>query len=112
MSLVTAAKNEALNALDLELISLHSGAPTEAGTANEITGGGYSRQSATFGLASGGSRALTNQPQFDVAAGTTVSHYVVRAANGDVKDVGAFATSETFANAGVYTVDSGTISIT
>lgn len=112
MSLVTGAKNEALNALNLTLISLHSGPPTEAGTANEITGGGYSRQSCTFGAASNGTRALTNQPQFDVAAGVTVSHYVVRDSAGNPKDVGAFATSETFGNAGVYTVNSGSISIT
>ena len=111
MALTVTARNEALDAIDLELISLHSGDPTEAGTANEITGGGYSRQSATFATASGGSRALSNSPEFDVAEGTTVSHYVIRAANGDPKDFGALSASETFGNAGKYTVNAGTVTI-
>jgi hypothetical protein len=49
--------------------SLHTGNPGAAGTANEATGGGYARQSTTWGSASAGV-VTGSQMTFEVAAGT------------------------------------------
>lgn len=48
--------------------SLHTGNPGSSGTANEATGGGYSRQTTTWGSASGG-KVTGSQMTFPVAAG-------------------------------------------
>lgn len=111
MPLTTNALNQALDGVSFTHISLHSGAPGASGTNNELTGGGYSRQTCTFGASVGGVRTLSNQPTFSVGAGTTVSHYVVW--DGSVaKDIGAFSVPETFGNAGTYKVSGSTITIT
>jgi hypothetical protein len=60
----TAAKNEMLDALTVNLLSLHTGDPGAAGANNEVTGGGYARQAATFNAASGGARALNADVPF------------------------------------------------
>ena len=66
------AKNSMLTALGAiaTYASLHSGDPSTTG-ANELTGGtpAYARQPVTFGSASGGEMAESNQPVFDVPAG-------------------------------------------
>lgn len=111
MALITSARNGALNSLTLSTISLHSTNPTEAGTAGEISGGGYTRQACTFGTASNGSRTLTGQVTFSVAAGTTVSHYVIRDGAGNPVDVGAFTTPELFSNPGNFTISSIAINL-
>lgn len=49
--------------------SLHTGNPGSAGTANEATGGGYSRQTTTWGAASGGV-VTGSQLTFTVVAGS------------------------------------------
>lgn len=54
-------------------ISAHIGDPGPAGTSNEVVGGGYSRQSTTWGSASGG--VITgSQVTFTVPGGTSVTH--------------------------------------
>ena len=55
-------------------ISLHDGAPGASGTDNEISGGGYSRQSGTFSAASGGERLLSSAVDFDGEANQNVTH--------------------------------------
>lgn len=49
-------------------IALYVGDPAGAGV--EVTGTGYSRQSATMGTAASGARSNTNQVQFDNAGNT------------------------------------------
>lgn len=49
--------------------SLHTGNPGSAGANNEVTGGGYSRQTTTWGTASGGI-IVGSQLTFAVPAGT------------------------------------------
>jgi hypothetical protein len=71
MSLTTAARNAALDAIAIDSLSLHSGFPGSIG-ANELSGGGYVRQAATFGAASGGVRSLSALSTFPVGAGHTV----------------------------------------
>jgi hypothetical protein len=68
----SASKNAMLdNAVPTQL-SAHT-AYSSTG-ANEVTGGSpaYARVNCTLGSASGGAKALSNQPQFNVPAGTTV----------------------------------------
>jgi len=57
-------------------MSLHTGYPATSG--NEIAGGtpAYARKSITWGTASNGAIAVTNQPVFDVPAGATVAAVV------------------------------------
>jgi hypothetical protein len=66
----TAAKNNMLGALGVTHASLHTA--YSATGANEVTGGSpaYARKSITLAAASGGSRAASTQPVFDVPAGT------------------------------------------
>jgi hypothetical protein len=70
----TAAKNAMLDALTPDLLSLHSGDPGVAGTANEITGGGYVRKSAVFSAAANGQRLLSAVVEFDGPASQSVTH--------------------------------------
>lgn len=70
----TATKNTMLDAITPNLMSLHNGDPGGAGTANEITGGGYTRQACTFDAASGGERALNADVDFTATAAQAVTH--------------------------------------
>jgi hypothetical protein len=68
----TNARNGMLDAIGITHASLHT-AYSSTG-ANEVTGGSpaYARKSATFAAASGGARAASNAPVFDVPAAATV----------------------------------------
>ncbi|WP_253805078.1 hypothetical protein [Nocardia sp. FDAARGOS_372] len=71
MSSTTAVKNSMANAWAAQgnTYSLHTGDPGAAGTANEATGGGYSRQNTTWGSASAGT-VTGSQITFTVVAGS------------------------------------------
>lgn len=58
----TQAKNEALNAVTINLLSLHDGDPGADGTANEIAG--VNRKPASFGAAVNGERTLEAEVTF------------------------------------------------
>jgi hypothetical protein len=66
-------RNQLLDSSDVAYLGLHTAYPGESGT-NECSGGSpaYARKSVTFAAASGGSRATSTAPVFDVASGTTV----------------------------------------
>ena len=69
MSLTTAAKNTMLNALTVNLASLHTAFPGLTG-ASEVTGGGYAQQAITFGAAAGSIRTSTGAVAFSVPIST------------------------------------------
>jgi hypothetical protein len=69
-----AAKNQMLDALTVDRVSLHNGDPGAAGTSNEITGGGYARQACSLNAASGGERALASDVAFTATALQAVTH--------------------------------------
>lgn len=71
MSLTTTARNQALDAISIDTMSLHSGFPGATG-ANELTGSGYARVACSFNAASGGVRTLAAVTNFTVGAGHTV----------------------------------------
>ena len=73
MPYATTAKNLALDAITVDRIRLHSGAPGASGTDNEL-GAGLS--AATFNAASGGERALDAGVQVTgLSANQSVTHF-------------------------------------
>jgi hypothetical protein len=91
-------------------VGLFKGSPLGAGV--EVSGGtpAYARQSVTLDAASAGSRAHSNQPQFDIPpAGNFdyVGYFMGGSciAEDDVPE-------ETYGSQGTYTLTSGTLSIT
>lgn len=71
MSLTTTARNQALDGIVIDQISLHSAFPGATGS-SELSGSGYARLSCTFNSASGGVRNLSAPAAFTVGAGQTV----------------------------------------
>ena len=73
---VAAAKNTMLDALTVDRLSLHSGDPGSAGTANEISGGSpaYARKACTYDAARGALRRLNASVTFDVPASASVQY--------------------------------------
>lgn len=108
MPLITATRNAMLDSLTITHASLHTGDPGANG-ANEVAGGSYARQAVTMAAASGGSRAASNQPVFNVPAATTVAH--IGLWNNSTFLGSADPVDEVFANAGTYTVTAITIGV-
>ncbi len=71
MTFATVAKNQALDGIVLDELSLHTDFPGTTG-ANEVTGGtpAYARQAATINASVGGARLLNATVAFDVPACT------------------------------------------
>lgn len=69
MSVTVNGKNQMLDALDVVSLSLHTAFPGATG-ANEVTGGSYARQAATFSGASAGVRSMSAAAVVDVPACT------------------------------------------
>ncbi len=74
MSSTTSFKNHLLDASDIDTISLHTGDPGGAGTANEVTGGSYARAACTFAAASAAQKALSAAVDFTLAANQSVTY--------------------------------------
>lgn len=116
MPLNNNAKNAMLDEFGtlVAFVSLHTADPGTGGT-NEVTGGSpaYARKSVTWSAAASGSKAASNQPVFDVPAGTTITHlgYWSAATSGTFYG-SADITDETFANQGTYTVTSDSVTLT
>ena len=108
MPLITATRNAMLDALTINYASLHTADPGTNG-ANEVTGGSYARKAVTMAAASNGTRAASNQPVFDVPAGTTVAY--IGLWNNSTFLGSADPVDETFSNAGTYTVTAITIGV-
>lgn len=110
MALTTAAKNTALDALTFNKMSLHTGDPSEAGTANEVTGNGYARQTVAFSAAANGTRSLNGTLQFDAGAGT-YTHYALWN-NTTCVSYAALSASVTLSATGKVEIGSGSLSLT
>lgn len=77
MSLTLSARNSVLPTLfsGTVYIALHAGNPGDSATANEISGGGYARQPATFTVdTSTGTAVLGAGLSFTVGKGVTLTH--------------------------------------
>jgi len=114
----TAAKNTMLDSLTIDRLSLHTGDPGAAGTANEVSGGSpaYARQTAVYNAAGSGERLLNANVTFDVPAATTVTYVGKWDNNGGsmVFHGSDQVTSEAFGAQGQYVVTATTskVSIT
>ena len=87
-------------------VSLHTADPSTTG-ANEVSGGSpaYARKAITWNAASGGAIDSSNQPVFDVPAGTTVAYVGFWSASSAGTFYGsADVTDEAFAAQGTYTL--------
>jgi hypothetical protein len=101
-TLATAYKNAAVAG------ALFSATPGTTGTAtNELTGGGYARQTISWGTVANGAVATSSNIVFSVASGATVSHFGVcsstTATTADVQDWYDLV-DQTFSSAGTYSV--------
>ena len=108
MPFSVAQRNAWLDDLATVTVGLFLGSPLGAGV--EVSGGSYARQSVTLAAASGGSRAHSNQPAFDIPAGGNfdyVGYFMGGSciAEDDVPE-------ETYGSSGTYTLTAGTLSIT
>ena len=112
MAFSLVARQQALDGILVDRVSLHSGDPGTTG-ASYITAGG--KQAATFGAANGSAeRLLSGDIAFTgLAANATVTHFGVWLNSGDVYKCGAALTGDQTANAaGEYTLKGTTTKIT
>jgi len=111
MAFSTTARNQALDGITVDRVSLHSGDPGTTG-ANYVSGGG--KQAATFGAAASGERVLSGDVAFTgLGAAQAITHFGVWLASGDVFKCGAALTGDQAANAaGEYTLKGTTTKIT
>lgn len=107
-----AYKNLMLDAAPPAFLSLHTANPGSTGT-SEVTGGSpaYARKSATWSAATGGAKALSNAPVFDVPATTVAFIGMWTAVSGGTYLGYVDVTDEVFAAQGTYTVTAGSIDL-
>lgn len=103
MKFTPAGKNRLLDSLTGIVVSIHTANPTDAGTAAEVTGGTYSRQSVGFEAAVNGNRNANALPTFDIPGGTTVSHAALWI-NTTCIAQGPLSAIEAYTNDGTYTL--------
>lgn len=107
MARSTAYRNNATDAVaslgDGDWIAVHTADPA-GGSANEVSGGGYTREQATFPPATSGSSQA--QVVFDIPAGTTVTHWSRQSASsgGTNYEDGVLSSNAVFNSAGTLTV--------
>ena len=115
MPLNNTAKNAMLDHLAslVSHVSLHTADPGGTG-ANEASGGSpaYARQSITWNAAAAGALDSSNQPVFDVPAGTYTHVGFWSASTGGTNYGDADIADETFAGQGTYTVTDADVTIT
>jgi len=95
-------------------VSLHTADPGEDGS-NEVTGGSYARQSASFDVAAGGATANSAQIQFTSMPACTVSHVGVwdAASGGNFLWGGAVTGGSKTVNSGdTFQINAGDLDVT
>lgn len=97
-------------------VSLHTGSPGDANDgANEISGGSYARQAATFGSASAGSASTSATITFPAATASwgTISHIGIYDAStsGNLLFHGAVTTSKAIESGDTFQISSGNLTI-
>lgn len=122
MALSPAGLNNAANGVrtNAGYISLHSADPGTTG-ASELSGGSpaYARKAATWSTAADGTFTLSGAAQFDVPAGSSVSHFGLwSAASGgtfqggeELVDGSGNPAVESFASQGLYTLTSASVTV-
>lgn len=111
MALNNAGKAKALNGLGIDFAKIHTADPTSTGTVSEVTGGSYVGKTITWTTATTGNLDSSNQPIFDIPAGTTVSHYSLWSGSTCLA-FGLLSDVEGFAGAGQYKLSDADINLT
>jgi hypothetical protein len=96
-------------------VSLHTADPGEAGTANEVSGGSYARQSATFSWNSGSSRAENSADiVFSNMPAVTVSHFAIfdASTSGNALFKGAFSAPRTLSSGDQLRITASSLQLT
>jgi hypothetical protein len=91
--------------------SLHTAEPSAAGS-NEVSGGSYARKAISWAAASSGTQAIDADIDFDVPSSTTVAYigYWSAISGGTFYGSRALDASQTFSNAGTFTIAAGNLS--
>lgn len=102
MPLNTSGLNSAADgiAAAADRISAHTADPGSTGT-SEVTGGGYARQTTTWGAASGGAR-VGSQISASIPAATTITHWGLWTSGGVFKGGFQLSAPEGFGSAGTW----------
>jgi len=105
MPLTTFAKNKQADSINYDAASIHTADPTDNGSVGEVAGGApaYARKAITFAAAVVGSRDSQIAPEFDIPAGTTISHYALWEGVNCVA-TGTLQNAEIYAGQGKYTL--------
>ena len=113
--LVDAGKNLLLDGLagGVSFVSLHTADPDGTGS-DEVTGGSYTREAVSWAAAASGSVASDASVVFDVPGSTTINHlgYWSASTGGSFYGARALDTAQTFATAGTYTINAGSLTET
>ena len=111
------ANSQTSSAPSTVYVSLHTGSPVDDDSgANEVSGGGYARQSAAFGTISNGSVSTNATITYPVATGNygTVSHIGIydASSSGNLLFHGAVTTSKTIETGDQFQISSGNLTVT
>lgn len=99
MNFTNSGKNTMLAALSGAITgALYTGADFDN---DEVTGGGYSRQSITYDAAVAGNRNASALPEFDVPAGTTITHFALWMGGNRIAE-GPLPANESYTKVGKY----------
>jgi len=120
MAMTSYLKNELLDAVvnagsfavTTVYVSLHTADPGGTG-ANEVTGGSYSRKSASFGAATGGAASNDAQIDFTAMPSCTVTHVALwdAATSGNVLWEGALTASKVVNSGDTVSFASGALDV-
>lgn len=95
------------------MVSLHTGDPGEDGTANEVVGGSYARQNATFDAPTDGATSNSATIRFDDMPAVTVTHVAIWDSSGTPQClyVGALSASKTLTAGDPFEFAAGALDI-
>lgn len=111
MALTTIGKNKQADSIVYDKVRVHTGAPGEAGTANQVRGltaqevtdgkTPYADQPISFDAAVSGSRDSNVIPELPIPSGEKITHYSLWEGANCV-DVGPVPTAELFGGFGIF----------
>lgn len=97
-------------------VSLHTADPTDAGTGTEVSGGSYTRKSATFAAPSNGASATSADVTFDQATASwgTITHIAIWDAltTGNMLYHTPLTTSKAIDTGDIFKIASGSLTVT
>lgn len=96
-------------------VSLHTASPGETGSpSNEVSGGSYARQTASFNTAASGSTSNSANIAFSNMPAVTVTHVAIYDAltTGNLLFYGALTVSRVVAAGDTFVINSGQLTIT